>query len=407
MQKTIFLVLFFMLNALNATNLLKYDVFDGEQNIDLKLSFDTPYRGEITQTNEKNMVIVTLKDLNLAEKFNHQINSQIGSEFVISPMDNAVKIELNTNKNIVVKPSLNDDKSELMLKFSQSTQSAILPQSKAQDESEMQPSNLVRNGVILITGLLIFIVFLIIAKRMFGTKNGKNDDEIWTAFENASMDNTAQKMDKEADLNTNLDDINIANLQPNFVLKNDDENIRFSNNIAQSIKNSEKISEQNSKNKAQNLANISQVQNTQICSYKQQNLNSQISEILNQYENLAIGFWLDRGGAAPKFAKFLREICDKKIALFMSCGADPQSEHSQKIIDKVASNLIAQGNEIAGKFVCQGKISDEIIAQICAIYAQKNIEIPASRIENWEKSRSHPDENDLKNAREFFAKVFH
>lgn len=162
-----------------------------------------------------------------------------------------------------------------------------------------------------------------------------------------------------------------------------------------------------SKNKAQNLANISQVQNTQICSYKQQNLNSQIGEILNQYENLAIGFWLDRGGATPKFAKFLREICGKKIALFMSCGADPQSEHSQKIIDKVASNLIAQGNEIAGKFVCQGKISDEIIAQIRAIYAQKNIEIPASRIENWEKSRSHPDENDLKNAREFFAKVFH
>lgn len=174
-------------------------------------------------------------------------------------------------------------------------------------------------------------------------------------------------------------------------------------NLAQNQANENEIS----KNKAQNLANISQVQNTQICSYKQQNLNSQIGEILNQYENLAIGFWLDRGGATPKFAKFLREICGKKIALFMSCGADPQSEHSQKIIDKVASNLIAQGNEITGKFVCQGKISDEIIAQIRAIYAQKNIEIPASRIENWEKSRSHPDENDLKNAREFFAKVFH
>ena len=174
-------------------------------------------------------------------------------------------------------------------------------------------------------------------------------------------------------------------------------------NPAQNQANENKIS----KNKAQNLVNISQAQNTQIGSYKQQNLNSQIGEILNQYENLAIGFWLDRGGATPKFAKFLREICGKKIALFMSCGADPQSEHSQKIIDKVASNLIAQGNEIAGKFVCQGKISDEIIAQIRAIYTQKNIEIPASRIENWEKSRSHPDENDLKNAREFFAKVFH
>lgn len=245
MQKIIFLALFFMINALNATNLLKYDVFDGEQNIDLKLSFDTPYRGEITQTNEKNMVIVTLKDLNLAEKFNHQINSQIGSEFIISPMDNAVKIELNTNKNIVVKPSLNDDKSELMLKFSQSNQSAILPQSKTQDESEVQPSNLVRNGTILITALLIFIVFLIIAKRMFGTKNGKNDDEIWTAFENASTDNQTQKIDKEADLNTNLDDINIANLQPNFVLKNDDENLKFSAEIAEKIENQSEISKRN------------------------------------------------------------------------------------------------------------------------------------------------------------------
>lgn len=193
--------------------------------------------------------------------------------------------------------------------------------------------------------------------------------------------------------NKNLTDENHAqNLEQNL-----------KQNPAQNQANENKIS----KNKAQNLANISQVQNTQIGSYKQQNLNSQIGEILNQYENLAIGFWLDRGGATPKFAKFLREICDKKIALFMSCGADPQSEHSQKIIDKIASNLIAQGNEIAGKFVCQGKISDEIIAQTRAIYAQKNIEIPASRIENWEKSRSHPDENDLKNAREFFAKVFH
>lgn len=196
---------------------------------------------------------------------------------------------------------------------------------------------------------------------------------------------------------------NLAN--KNLTDENHTSNLKqkLKQNPAQNQANENEIS----KNKAQNLANISQVQNTQICSYKQQNLNSQIGEILNQYENLAIGFWLDRGGATPKFAKFLREICGKKIALFMSCGADPQSEHSQKIIDKVASNLIAQGNEIAGKFVCQGKILDEIIAQIRAIYAQKNIEIPASRIENWEKSRSHPDENDLKNAREFFAKVFH
>ncbi|MGP1505978.1 MAG: flavodoxin family protein [Campylobacter sp.] len=205
--------------------------------------------------------------------------------------------------------------------------------------------------------------------------------------ENSSQDSKSHNL-----ANKNLTDENhTPNLEQNS-----------KQNPAQNQANENEIS----KNKAQNLANISQAQNTQICSCKQKNLNSQIGKILNQYENLAIGFWLDRGGATPKFAKFLREICGKKIALFMSCGADPQSEHSQKIIDKVASNLIAQGNEIAGKFVCQGKISDEIIAQIRAIYAQKNIEIPASRIENWEKSRPHPDENDLKNAREFFAKVF-
>jgi flavodoxin family protein len=219
-----------------------------------------------------------------------------------------------------------------------------------------------------------------------------------TAHKNFSQEKLMQEKSSQDSKSHNLANKNLTdeNHTPNL-----EQNSK--QNPAQNQANENEIS----KNKAQNLANISQVQNTQICSCKRDNLNSQIGKILNQYENLAIGFWLDRGGATPKFAKFLREICGKKIALFMSCGADPQSEHSQKIIDKVASNLIAQGNEIAGKFVCQGKISDEIIAQIRAIYAQKNIEIPASRIENWEKSRSHPDENDLKNAREFFAKVFH
>ena len=200
----------------------------------------------------------------------------------------------------------------------------------------------------------------------------------------------------------NLDE----NLEQNLK-QNPAQNLANTNQTQESPAQNPTFKNSSYENLTQKLSHKSDMQDGQIGSYKQQNLNSQIGEILNQYENLAIGFWLDRGGATPKFAKFLREICGKKIALFMSCGADPQSEHSQKIIDKVASNLIAQGNEIAGKFVCQGKISDEIIAQIRAIYAQKNIEIPASRIENWEKSRSHPDENDLKNAREFFAKVFH
>lgn len=188
-MKKLIIALVFGLSLANATNLLKYDVFDNEQNIDLKLSFDTPYRGEITQTNEKNLIIVTLKELNAGEKFNHALNSKIGSEFIIAPLNNAVKIELKTTKSLSVSANLSDDKSELMLKFSQSGQSEILPNS-TENPSEPSSSHLARNLLIFLVLVLAIVAGLLIARRLKKAKNDDFDDDFFQAFDEKSSENT-------------------------------------------------------------------------------------------------------------------------------------------------------------------------------------------------------------------------
>ena len=225
-MKKLIIALVFGLSLANATNLLKYDVFDNEQNIDLKLSFDTPYRGEITQTNEKNLIIVTLKELNAGEKFNHALNSKIGSEFIIAPLNNAVKIELKTTKSLSVSANLSDDKSELMLKFSQSGQSEILPNS-TENPSEPSSSHLARNLLIFLVLVLAIVSGLLIARRLKKAKNDDFDDDFFQAFDEKSSENTDEveyegifaelnneKQNKNEDKNENSEKVeNTANFK--------------------------------------------------------------------------------------------------------------------------------------------------------------------------------------------------
>ena len=45
--------------------------------------------------------------------------------------------------------------------------------------------------------------------------------------------------------------------------------------------------------------------------------------MLDEYDTLLVGFWIDRGTAHPKAKKFVKQIKNKKIALFATLGADP------------------------------------------------------------------------------------
>lgn len=128
------------------------------------------------------------------------------------------------------------------------------------------------------------------------------------------------------------------------------------------------------------------------------------------YDMVAVGFWADRGNSDAKATAYLQTIRDSKVALFMTLGADPASEHAAKTLDQAAANLDAS-NEVVGRFACQGKIDPKLIERMNQMFAsQSGMEghphAPSKeRDERHKKASTHPDAQDLINAKAAFKEI--
>jgi flavodoxin len=125
------------------------------------------------------------------------------------------------------------------------------------------------------------------------------------------------------------------------------------------------------------------------------------------YDLVAVGFWVDKGNADEQSIKYLQSLRNAKVALFATLGADPKSEHAGKCLDK-AAGLLDASNQIVGKFICQGKIDPQLIERMNKMFAGQtgNPHAPGKeRDERHKKASTHPDAEDLSNARAAFAQI--
>lgn len=127
------------------------------------------------------------------------------------------------------------------------------------------------------------------------------------------------------------------------------------------------------------------------------------------YDMVAVGFWADKGGSDSKATEYLKTLKNAKVALFMTLGADPQSDHSKKTLEKAASYLDSS-NEVVGNFACQGKIDPKLIERMNKMFAeqkgQSNPHAPSKeRDERHKKASTHPDEQDLVDAKFAFKQI--
>ena len=129
---------------------------------------------------------------------------------------------------------------------------------------------------------------------------------------------------------------------------------------------------------------------------------------LDEFDFVGVGFFVDKGGADTKFSKFYNEnIKNKKVGVFMTLGAEPQSEHAKKSLQKVEDELIANGCEVLCDFACQGAIDPKLIEMMRKMAQKGNSPHPITpeREARWKEAASHPDENDLANAKKAFEKI--
>ncbi|MGP1485605.1 MAG: flavodoxin family protein [Campylobacter sp.] len=128
---------------------------------------------------------------------------------------------------------------------------------------------------------------------------------------------------------------------------------------------------------------------------------------LDEFDYIAIGFYVDKGDAETNFKNWLKSnIKNKKVGVFMTLGADPDNPHSVDCINKVKDVLRQNGNEILNEYFCQGAVSPEMIAIMRkmgeAMPNDPRFAITPEREERWLRAASHPDENDLQNAKKAF-----
>ena len=125
----------------------------------------------------------------------------------------------------------------------------------------------------------------------------------------------------------------------------------------------------------------------------------------DNYDVVAAGFWVDKGTSDKKATEYLQTIKNKKVALFATAGVSPDTDHAKKSLANAAKNL-DESNTIIGTFICQGKIDPKLLEAFKQFPKGHPHAITPERLERHKQASTHPDENDLVNAKEAFKKIY-
>lgn len=120
------------------------------------------------------------------------------------------------------------------------------------------------------------------------------------------------------------------------------------------------------------------------------------------YDFIAIGYWVDKGGPDKNAASFMEKVKGKKVGLFGTLGAYPDSEHADHCRTK-AMELMKE-NEVLGHFLCQGKIDPKVL-EMMAKMASKQHPMTQERKDRIEEAKKHPNEEDFHAAKKVFEEI--
>lgn len=128
------------------------------------------------------------------------------------------------------------------------------------------------------------------------------------------------------------------------------------------------------------------------------------SSMLANFDLFYIGYWVDKGDCDAASLRLLAQLKDKRIALFGTLGAAEQTEYYDRVKRQVESH--AAHSHILGHYLCQGAVGEAVIARYQSMLAEHpQDEHIKQQLANYENGNSHPDEQDLANARAFAKSI--
>ena len=123
---------------------------------------------------------------------------------------------------------------------------------------------------------------------------------------------------------------------------------------------------------------------------------------LEAFGLICLGYWVDKGLPDEKCRNYLAGLNGKKVALFGTLGAWPDSDHARECIAKSEELARREGaNSVLGSFMCQGKVDPKILEVMQKMAGDQHPMTP-ERIARIEEAKKHPDAEDLRRAGEAF-----
>lgn len=123
---------------------------------------------------------------------------------------------------------------------------------------------------------------------------------------------------------------------------------------------------------------------------------------LDDYDKISVGCWIDKGTADKKSLELISKLKKKNVSFFVTLGAYPDSNHAIESLERIRIELEKGENKIHSSFICQGAVDEKLITWMKKLPSDHPHSPNPDRIKRWEIASQHPNEEDFKNAKEWF-----
>lgn len=122
---------------------------------------------------------------------------------------------------------------------------------------------------------------------------------------------------------------------------------------------------------------------------------------MDKYDTVLVGYWVDQTGPNKEAKIFMEKIKGKRVGLFATLGAYPDSQHAWDSIVN-GENIVKDNNTVIGKFICQGKVNSKIVEMFKNLPEGKGPGMTPERLKKYSIAAKHPNEIDILAAVDLF-----
>lgn len=120
-------------------------------------------------------------------------------------------------------------------------------------------------------------------------------------------------------------------------------------------------------------------------------------ESIDNYEAILVGYWVDKGGPNREAEEFMKRIINKKVGIFATLGAYPDSEHAFNSLIR-GEEIVKHNNQVIGKYICQGAVSPKLIERFKSLESDNYHAITDEKLRRYKIASLHPNEADILSA---------